>query len=99
MELVQQIWEGSGLYQLTVGQFAMICICLLLLYLGIAKKFEPLLLVTHGCVFKATLAHLLGWRGGYWLELRCGTCMRVVRKSATVHSFTHLIHPEEMRLD
>ena len=60
---------------------------------------EPLLIVTHGCVFKAALAHLLGWRGRYWLDLRCGTCMRLVRMSPELHSFTHLIHPEEMRVD
>jgi len=59
---------------------------------------ESVVLVTHGCVFKATLAHLLGWGGDYWLELRCGTCMRLVRKSAEIHAFTHLIHPEEMEL-
>lgn len=58
MELVQQIWEGSGLYQLTAGQFGMICICLLLLYLGIAKKFEPLLLVTIG--FGGLLSNIPG---------------------------------------
>ena len=58
MELVQQIWEGSGLYQLTAGQLGMICICLLLLYLGIAKKFEPLLLVTIG--FGGLLSNIPG---------------------------------------
>ena len=60
---------------------------------------ECLVLVTHGCVFKATLAHLLGWGGGYWLDLRCGTCMRLVRQSAEIHAFTHLIHPEELELE
>jgi len=60
---------------------------------------EPLLIVTHGCVFKAVLAHLLDWRGDYWLDLRCGTCMRLMRIGSELHSFTHLIHPEEMRLD
>ncbi|MDX1508859.1 MAG: sodium ion-translocating decarboxylase subunit beta, partial [Woeseiaceae bacterium] len=48
MELIQEIWQQSGFYQITGGQIAMIGICLLLLYLGIAKKFEPLLLVTIG---------------------------------------------------
>ncbi len=48
MELIEQIWHGSGLYQITGGQVAMLGICLLLLYLGIVKKFEPLLLVTIG---------------------------------------------------
>ena len=36
---------------------------------------------------------------GRRLELRCGTCMRLVRKSAEIHAFTHLIHPEEMELE
>ena len=44
----QQIWQGSGLYQIVGGQASMLVICLLLLYLGIVKKFEPLLLVTIG---------------------------------------------------
>ena len=46
MELIQEIWQQSGLYQITGGQVAMIGICLLLLYLGIVKKFEPLLLLS-----------------------------------------------------
>jgi len=58
MEIVQQIWQGSGLYQLTPGQFLMMGICLLLLYLGIAKKFEPLLLVTIG--FGGLLSNIPG---------------------------------------
>ncbi len=48
MELVQQIWHESGLYQISSGQVFMLGVCLLLLYLGIVKKFEPLLLVTIG---------------------------------------------------
>jgi oxaloacetate decarboxylase beta subunit len=48
MDLLDQLWNGSGLAQMTLGQFAMILISLLLLYLAIAKKFEPLLLVTIG---------------------------------------------------
>ena len=59
MDLLDQLWNGSGLAQMTFGQFAMILISLLLLYLAIAKKFEPLLLVTIGfgycnIVFKFT---------------------------------------------
>jgi carboxybiotin decarboxylase len=48
MEYVARIWTESGLYQVTVGQAIMLAVCLLLLYLGIVKKFEPLLLVTIG---------------------------------------------------
>lgn len=58
MELVNEIWQGSGLYQMTGGQAVMICVCLLLLYLGIAKKFEPLLLVTIG--FGGLLSNIPG---------------------------------------
>jgi len=58
MELVEQIWHGSGLYQMTIGQAAMLAICLLLLYLGIVKKFEPLLLVTIG--FGGLLSNIPG---------------------------------------
>ena len=36
---------GLGLMQLTLGQVIMMAVCFVLLYLGIKKKFEPLLLV------------------------------------------------------
>ena len=58
MDLVTQIWQGSGLYQLTFGQGAMILVGLLLLYLAIVRKFEPLLLVTIG--FGGILANIPG---------------------------------------
>lgn len=58
VELIAQIWEGSGLYQLTLGQFSMILVGLLLLYLAIVKKFEPLLLVTIG--FGGILSNIPG---------------------------------------
>lgn len=58
MELIEQIWHGSGLYQITGGQIAMLGICLVLLYLGIVKKFEPLLLVTIG--FGGLLSNIPG---------------------------------------
>ena len=58
MELIEQIWHGSGLYQLTIGQAAMLGACLLLLYLGIVRKFEPLLLVTIG--FGGLLSNIPG---------------------------------------
>ncbi|MDJ0760715.1 MAG: sodium ion-translocating decarboxylase subunit beta [Woeseiaceae bacterium] len=70
MELVQQLWQGSGLYQLSFGQVAMLLICLGLLYLGIAKKFEPLLLVTIG--FGGLLSNIPGVEiatGEGWLYL------------------------------
>lgn len=58
MDLIEQIWLGSGIYQMTWGQAAMIGIGLLLLYLGIVKKFEPLLLVTIG--FGGVLSNIPG---------------------------------------
>jgi len=58
MDLIRQIWLESGIYQITFGQVAMIVVCLLLLYLGIAKKFEPLLLVTIG--FGGLLSNIPG---------------------------------------
>jgi len=48
MEKVLELWHASGLYNITGGQFTMILVCLLLLYLAINKKFEPLLLVPIG---------------------------------------------------
>ena len=58
LELIQQIWQGSGLAQITAGQIVMLGIGFLLLYLGIVKKFEPLLLVTIG--FGGLLANIPG---------------------------------------
>jgi len=58
MELIWQIWEGSGLYLITAGQAVMVLISLTLLYLGIVRKFEPLLLVTIG--FGGLLANIPG---------------------------------------
>jgi oxaloacetate decarboxylase beta subunit len=58
MDLIRQIWIESGIYQITGGQVAMIIVCLLLLYLGIIKKFEPLLLVTIG--FGGLLSNIPG---------------------------------------
>ena len=58
MDLINKIWVESGIYQISLGQVAMIAICLLLLYLGIVKKFEPLLLVTIG--FGGLLSNIPG---------------------------------------
>lgn len=56
MEKVLMLWENSGLYNLTLPQMIMIAICLILLYLAIAKKFEPLLLLPIG--FAGILANV-----------------------------------------
>ena len=58
MEAIQQIWLGSGLAQITAGQIVMLGVCLTLLYLGIVRKFEPLLLVTIG--FGGLLSNIPG---------------------------------------
>jgi oxaloacetate decarboxylase beta subunit len=58
VELVEQIWKGSGIYQIEVGQLVMLGVCLALLYLGIVRKFEPLLLVTIG--FGGLLSNIPG---------------------------------------
>jgi len=58
VELIEQIWTGSGIYQIKVGQLVMLGVCLLLLYLGIVRKFEPLLLVTIG--FGGLLSNIPG---------------------------------------
>lgn len=58
MELIDQLWSGSGLAQINSGQATMILISLILLYLAIAKKFEPLLLVTIG--FGGLLSNIPG---------------------------------------
>jgi oxaloacetate decarboxylase beta subunit len=58
MDLIRQIWIESGIYQITGGQVAMLAVCLLLLYLGIVKKFEPLLFVTIG--FGGLLSNIPG---------------------------------------
>ncbi|MBU2707640.1 sodium ion-translocating decarboxylase subunit beta [Zooshikella marina] len=56
MEKLYALWQGSGLYNLGFGQFAMIVIGLLLLFLAIRKNFEPLLLVPIG--FGGILANI-----------------------------------------
>ncbi|MCC5874363.1 MAG: sodium ion-translocating decarboxylase subunit beta [Gammaproteobacteria bacterium] len=53
-----ELYEGSGVYQLSLGELAMIGIGLLLLYLAIVRKFEPLLLLPIG--FGGILANIPG---------------------------------------
>ena len=48
MDKVLNLWYGSGLYNMTTGEFAMIVVGFVLLYLAIRKQFEPLLLVPIG---------------------------------------------------
>jgi sodium ion-translocating decarboxylase beta subunit len=58
MDAVEKIWLGSGLAQISGGQIVMLGLCFLLLYLGIVRKFEPLLLVTIG--FGGLLSNIPG---------------------------------------
>ncbi len=56
------------------------------------------LLVTHGAVFKAVLAHLVGLRTQFFLDLRHTTCMRLERRrigTSDVVAWTHFLHAEE----
>ena len=48
MQELLGLWQDTGLAQMQIGQAAMMLIGCLLLYLAIAKKFEPLLLVPIG---------------------------------------------------
>ena len=58
MDQLLQLWQSTGLYQMHLDQFTMICIGLTLLYLAIVKGFEPLLLVPIG--FGGLLANIPG---------------------------------------
>jgi oxaloacetate decarboxylase beta subunit len=51
-----ELWHSTGLANFTVGQVAMFPVCLLLLYLGIRRGFEPLLLIPIG--FGGLLANI-----------------------------------------
>ena len=53
-----ELWQASGLYQMTPGAALMIVIGLLLLYLAIVRRFEPLLLLPIG--FGGILANIPG---------------------------------------
>ncbi len=58
MEIITQIWESSGFALLGWKELVMILVSFVLLYLAIAKKFEPLLLVP--IAFGILLANLPG---------------------------------------
>jgi carboxybiotin decarboxylase len=58
MEQLLELWRGTGVYLLQADQAVMIGIGLLLLYLAIAKGFEPLLLVPIG--FGGILSNISG---------------------------------------
>jgi oxaloacetate decarboxylase beta subunit len=45
MEQLNMLWANTGLQQMVWGQGLMLLVGILLLYLAIVKKFEPLLLI------------------------------------------------------
>jgi oxaloacetate decarboxylase beta subunit len=56
MDNLIELWQASGIYNISVGQLTMIAVGLLLLFLAIRKNFEPLLLVPIG--FGGILANI-----------------------------------------
>ncbi len=58
MEQLVALWQATGIYQFDLGQAVMVVVGLLLLYLAIAKRFEPLLLVPIG--FGGLLSNIPG---------------------------------------
>lgn len=56
MDQLEKLWHSTGLYHMAPGQLLMVLICLGLLYLAIARKFEPLLLLPIG--FGGLLANI-----------------------------------------
>lgn len=58
MDKLLLLWADSGIYQMEPGQLVMMMIGILLLYLAINRRFEPLLLVPIG--FGGILANIPG---------------------------------------
>ena len=58
MNQLWTFWQNTGMYQLSVEQFIMILIGLLLLYLAIIKQFEPFMLIPIG--FGGILSNIPG---------------------------------------
>jgi carboxybiotin decarboxylase len=58
MDQLIELWQSTGIYQIAPNQLLMILVSLVLLYLAIGKKFEPLLLVPIG--FGGVLANIPG---------------------------------------
>ena len=58
MEQFNILWNNTGIYQMVWGQGLMLLVGILLIYLAIVKKFEPLLLLPIG--FGAILSNIPG---------------------------------------
>lgn len=68
VEILKNLWESSGFAQADWRQLVMIGIACVLLYLGIVKKFEPLLLV--GIAFGMLISNIPGaglYHSDFWL--------------------------------
>lgn len=55
-DILRSLWETTGVYHITPGQIIMIGVGCLLVYLAIARQFEPLLLIPIG--FGAILSNV-----------------------------------------
>lgn len=55
-DILRSLWETTGVYHITPGQVIMIGVGCLLVYLAIARQFEPLLLIPIG--FGAVLSNV-----------------------------------------
>ncbi len=66
MENLTLLWQSTGIYNISIGQAAMMAVGFLLLYLAIKKGFEPLLLLPIG--FGSVLVNIpvaeMGGEGG-----------------------------------
>ncbi len=58
MDQLSLLWTNTGLYQMSWGQGLMLLVGILLIYLAIVRKFEPLLLLPIG--FGALLSNIPG---------------------------------------
>ena len=82
MDLMHELWLGSGLAMLTLPTFIMLLISCLLIYLAVAKSFEPLILLPIG--FGGLLANIPGSQiaaeGGllYFVQ-EIGIALRVIQ--------------------
>jgi sodium ion-translocating decarboxylase beta subunit len=56
LNVALDLWQSTGIANFTLGQAAMMPICMILLYLGIKRGFEPLLLIPIG--FGGLLANI-----------------------------------------
>ena len=95
LEVLQNIWNDSGFALLFDDwrQIVMILVAFVLLYLGIVKKFEPLLLV--GIAFGTLLTNLPGaglYHPELWDEIISHTA-QYSQRAASLTSSTSVLRP------